>query len=221
MNTLDAIQRRHACRAFIDRPVDRQLIEQILDTARWAPSGVNTQPWQVAVVQGQTQSAITQALIDAREAGLPPHPDYAYYPQQWREPYKSRRKTSGLALYSALGIGREDHEAQKQAWYNNYRFFGAPVGLMLFIDRDLNQGSWLDLGMFIENIMLAAVDLGLASCPQAAFADYPDPIRRILNIQEDMLLACGLSLGYPDLDHPANNYRTEREAVESFCHWYD
>ena len=221
MNTLEVMQQRASCRAFLDQPVDKDKIRKILDAARWAPSGVNTQPWQVVVVQGQIKDAITRALIEAREAGLPATADYPYYPEQWIEPYKGRRKASGLALYSALGIGRDDHEAQKQAWYNNYRFFGAPVGLFFFIDKAMNQGSWMDLGMFIQNVMLAATELGLATCPQASFADYPTQIRQVLNLTDDHLLACGMSLGYADAAHPANSYRTEREPVDAFCQWYD
>ncbi len=221
MNTLDALKSRASTRAFLDKPVSDDIIRQILDAARWAPSGVNTQPWQVAVVRGETKEQITTGIIAAREAGQSPDPDYQYYPLEWKEPYKGRRKATGLALYSALGIGREDSEKQKQAWYNNYRFFGAPVGLLVFIDQELEQGSWMDLGMFVQSIMLAAVDLGLATCPQASLADYPDLIRQVLQLPESRLLACGLSLGYPDPTAAVNQYRTERLAIEEFCHWYD
>lgn len=221
MNTLDAMYKRSACRAYVDKAVEKELIEKIMQTARFAPSGVNTQPWQVYVVQGQTKDAITRALIAERENNTPFSPDYAYYPETWVEPYKSRRKATGLALYSALQIGREDHEAQKQAWYNNYRFFGAPVGLLIFIDKRMNQGSWMDLGMFLQNIMLAATDLGLATCPQASIADYPQQVRNILKLDDSHLLACAISLGYADEQHPVNQYRTERMDINEFCHWYN
>lgn len=221
MDINTAISQRHACRAFLDTPISHEMINRILDVARWAPSGVNTQPWKVAVVRGQHKLAITEALIAVRERGQEPNPDYQYYPGHWWEPYKNRRKTCGLALYGALEIRREDTEKQKQAWYNNYRFFGAPVGLFIFIDRELSQGSWLDLGMFIQNIMLAAIGEGLATCPQAALADYPDIIREHLHWSNDDKLACGISLGYADDNSPVNQYRLEREPVDSFTHYYE
>lgn len=221
MNVLQAIHDRRSIRAFTDTPVADSLITDILDTARWSPSGVNSQPWQVAVVRGATQARITDALIEAREAGIEPDPDYTYYPTAWHTPYRERRKASGLARYAALGIGREDREAQTQAWYDNYRFFGAPVGLFFFIDAQLGQGSWIDMGMFIQSVMLAAQGHGLGSCPQASLAEYPNRVRDILGYPAESLLVCGMSLGHADLAHPANSYRTEREAVERFTRRFD
>lgn len=221
MDVLEAIRSRASTRAFLDRPVDRATIEAILDAARWAPSGTNAQPWQVAVVAGATKRSITAALIAARKAGEAERPDYRYYPERWEEPYKSRRKACGLALYGALGIGHDDKDRRMQAWNNNYSFFGAPAGLFFFLDRSLAQGSWVDMGMFIENVMLAALAFGLATCPQAALAEYPDLVRKILNVPESRALVCGMSLGYPDRTAPVNNYRTEREPVAAFTTWYE
>ena len=221
MDIIEAITSRWSCRAFLDKPVSPDDIRKILDTARWAPSGTNTQPWQVAVVTGKTKQKITDALIQARQDKLPEHPDYGYYPAQWREPYKSRRKTTGLALYGALGIKKDDPGGRMKAWNNNYHFFGAPAGLLFFIDEDLNKGSWLDMGMFMQNTMLAARGLGLATCPQFSLAEYPDIVRDILAIADGKLLVAGMSLGYPDTQHPVNNYRLEREPVDSFTGWYD
>jgi nitroreductase len=175
----------------------------------------------VAVVRGQTHQRISEALIAAREAGEKESPDYGYYPEEWFEPYKGRRKATGLALYEALNIRREDTEARIQAWYNNYRFFGAPVGLLVFLDKRLGQGSWIDIGMFLQNIMLAAESEGLATCPQASLAEYPMIVRDILDIDDQMALVCGLSLGYPDPQAAVNGYRTPREPVEAFTRWYD
>ncbi|MGD8526747.1 MAG: nitroreductase [Thioalkalispiraceae bacterium] len=221
MDTIDAIKSRHATRGFLSTPVETPLIEKILDAARYAPSGVNTQPWKVAVVRGQVQQQLSEQLIAAKEQKQPANPDYAYYPDRWSEPYKSRRKSCGLALYSALQIEKGDFGKQKQAWYNNYRFFNAPVGLLFFIDKQLNQGSWIDMGMFLQNIMLAATDYGLATCPQASLAEYPDIVRGLLNISEDYAVVCGMALGYEDPDHPANSFRLEREPVDSFTTWFE
>lgn len=221
MDVLEAMRDRKSTRAYLDKPVARVTIESILDAARWAPSGVDCQPWQVAVVANETKKRISEALLAARVAKQPENPDYAYYPKEWNEPYKSRRKASGLALYQALNISKDDASARLKAWNNNYQFFGAPVGLLFFVDRSLSQGSWVDMGMFIENVMLAARGLGLETCPQASLAEYPDIVRGILNITETHALICGMALGYADTSAPVNRYRTEREQVRNFTTWYD
>lgn len=221
MEVLEAMRGRASTRAFLDRPVDRATVEAILDAARWAPSGTNTQPWQVVVVTDKTKRRLTEALIAARAASEPERPDYRYYPEKWEEPYRSRRLACGLALYRALGIGREDADRRIKAWNNNYSFFGAPVGLFFFLDRTLAQGSWVDMGMFLQNVMLAARAFDLATCPQAALAEYPDIVRRLLNVPDTRALVCGMSLGYPDTAAPVNNFRTAREPVANFTRWYE
>jgi len=196
-------------------------VEAILEAARWAPSGTNAQPWQVVVVTGTTKANISAALLAERVAEHEENPDYAYYPTQWNEPYKSRRKACGLALYQALGIGRDDKNARIKAWNNNYSFFGAPVGLLFFLDRTLEKGSWMDMGMFLENVMLAAMGFGLATCPQAAIAEYPDIVRKLAKVSDANALVCGMALGYPDTAAPVNNYRTARETVATFTTWVE
>lgn len=221
MNVLDAMRGRRSTRAFLDRPVERATIESILEAARFAPSGVNAQPWEVAVVSGATKERITVALLAARQNREPERPDYDYYPKQWVEPYKSRRKATGFALYAALKISKDDPQARMKAWNNNYRFFGAPAGLLFFVDRQLSQGAWVDMGMFIENVMLAARGHGLETCPQASLAEYPDLVRGILGVPDSRALICGMALGYADNAHPVNQYRTEREPVSAFTSWYE
>lgn len=221
MDVIEALQNRASTRAYLDRDVPGELVEKVLDAARWSPSGVNIQPWQVAVVRGESKRVLGEAIIAAREANRPETADYRYYPKEWFEPYKARRRACGLALYSALGIGREDAERQKAAWYANYRFFDAPVGLLFFMDRKLGQGAWLDMGLFLQSVMLAAQGLGLATCPQASLAEFPDIVRAQLGIDPEQLLVCGMALGYADPDQPVNRYRTEREPVEAFTRWFD
>jgi len=221
MDILEAIRRRASTRAFLDKPVERATIEAILDAARWAPSGADIQPWQVAVVTGQIKQRLSEALLAARVAGERERPDYQYYPLHWHDPYKARRIACGLALYQALKIGRDDKDARLKAWNNNYHFFGAPAGLLFFVDRTLEKGSWVDMGMFIENVMLAALGFGLATCPQASIAEYPDIARKLLDITDSRLLICGMALGYPDAAAPVNNYRTARGPVAGFTAWYE
>lgn len=213
---LNLIKNRHSTRAFLDKPVTIDNIHTILDAARFAPSGVNTQPWSVVVVTKAMIQQIGDAITTAREAGVPENPDYHYYPTEWVEPYKARRKACGLALYSAVNIGLNEPEKRKVQWYKNYYFFGAPVGLLFFLDAKLQKGSWVDMGMFIQNIMLAARMLDLETCPQASLAEYPDIVRKIVNVSQEKALLCGMALGFEDKTHPINQYRTTREPVESF-----
>lgn len=221
MNVLDAIRERHSVRAYLDTPVSTDTIRDILAIASRAPSGVNTQPWNVAVVTGEHKQRLGDALIAAREAGQAENPDYPYYPDEWREPWTTRRKVCGLALYKALGIGRGDADARKAAWYRNYRFFDAPVGLIFHMDRGLQTGSFLDMGMFMENVMLAALEYGLGTCPQASLAEYPDIVREILDLPAGQMIVCGMALGHPDPDAPVNRYRLDRVPVDEFTRWYD
>jgi len=221
MHTLDSITTRQSSRAYLSREVSQESITKILSVARWAPSGANMQPWRVAVVSGKTKQRIGDAIIEARHSGHTAEPDYRYYPDEWFEPYKQRRNDTGLALYSALDIGREDKQARLDAWDNNYHFFGAPVGLLIFLDRRLGQGSWIDIGMFMQNILLAAQAEGLATCTEASVAEYPDIVRDILGIEHSWTLAAGIALGYADKDAAVNNYRTSREEVGNFTSWHE
>jgi len=220
MDVIKAISGRSSIRAFLPKPVSREIVTAILDAARWAPSGVNCQPWHVAVVTGKTKKQIGDAIIDARSRGVPQNPDYEYYPKEWREPYQARRKACGIALYKALGIAREDTERRREVWELNYRFFGAPIGFLFFIESGLATGAWMDMAMFVQNVMLAARGHGLETCPQASLAEYPDLVREILGLDKDRLVVCGMSMGYPDLDHPINQYRLSREPVSEFTTWY-
>lgn len=220
MIVTDAIENRISTRAYLDKPVDGETIRKILDTARWAPSGVNTQPWQVGVVQGDMLQQLSQAFLRLANERVKPTPDYDYYPGEWVDPYKKRRFQCGMDLYQALEIGREDKDKRIEAALNNYRFFGAPTSLFFFMEKRMGRGSWLDMGMFIQSVMLAAREYGLGTCPQASTADYPDVVREKLGVSDQNLLLCGMALGYPDENHPVNQYRTVREEVDSFCSWY-
>lgn len=221
MNISEAIKDRISVRAYLDKPVPKEIITTILDTAKWSPSGTNTQPWKVVVVQGNTKSAITEAFLKAQQDGVKPNPDYQYYPEVWVEPFKSRRFQCGMDLYKALDIGREDKNKRIEAGLNNYRFFGAPVTIFFFIDEIMQKGSWFDMGMFYQSVMLAAREHGLGTCPQASTSDYPDIVKGLLGVPDNFDLMCGLALGYPDDSKAVNQYRTKRESAESFTTWAD
>ncbi len=217
----DAILKRKSTRAFLDKPVENEKIQRILQLACHAPSGVNTQPWQVAVVQGSHKKTLDKQLEQAFRAGEKSSLDYQYYPAQWKEPYKSRRKACGLKMYSVLNIGRQDKQRQLDQWAANYRAFDAPVALFFFVDAMAEQGTFLDYGMFLQSIMLAAVDQGLASCPQAALAEYPHIVKEHLAYEQELILICGMALGYEDKNAVVNSYRTEREDYTAFSRFFD
>lgn len=214
----EAITSRRSVRAFLPDPVSRETIEQILTLAARAPSGSNIQPWRVWVVSGAAKDRLSQRLLVAHEADDPScQEEYRYYPDRWEEPYLSRRRQLGLVLYGLLGIAKGDHPAMQRQFGRNYSFFGAPVGLILTIDRAMNQGSWFDLGAFLQSILLAARGFGLDTCPQQAFARYHRLIRAELGIGEDQMIACGIALGHADPNAPENQLQTPRVPVAEFA----
>lgn len=222
MDILTAIKERRSVRAFLNKSVADDIIKNILDTARWAPSGVNHQPWKVAILRSaipdeqHLRQQIRDHIIDARNNQVPENPDYNYYPKTWIEPYKARRKACGQALYGALHIDINDTEKRKEQWYKNYDFFHAPVGLIFYLDAYLEKGSWMDMGMFIQSVMLAAKHYDLDTCAQASLAEYPDIIRKTLAISNQYHIVCGMALGYADWSCPVNQYRTTREEINPF-----
>lgn len=211
-----AITSRRSIRAFLPTPVDLELVNELLRIAGTAPSGSNIQPWQVHVVAGATRDTLAAAMLAAHQAGVPSAREYHYYPKEWRSPYIDRRRATGWGLYGHLGIRKGDHEATSRQLGRNYEFFGAPVALFFVIDRDMEAGSWLDYGMFIQSIMIAARGYGLHTCPQAALANYPDIVREHLGIGNDKLIVCGLSIGYADPDDPVNEFRPQRLPLEAY-----
>ena len=214
----EAIASRRSVRAFLPDPVDEQTIREILTVASRAPSGTNMQPWKVYVVAGAKKQAITDAIMNSGiRAEKAKWDEYKYYPDKFFEPYYARRRAVGFALYGHLGIGKRDVDQMRAQHDRNFVFFDAPVGVIFTIDRRLNQGSWVDYGMFLQNIMIAARARGLHTCPQAAFAPYHQQIRPVLGIPDEEIVICGMALGYEDTSKPENNLRTERVSVEEFA----
>jgi nitroreductase len=214
-----AITSRRSIRAFLPTPVPQAVIEELLQVAARAPSGTNTQPWQVHVLTGAAKDALScdiRAAYDDPEERARHTEAYAYYPTEWRSPYIDRRRKVGWDLYSLLGIGKADKARMHEQHARNYAFFGAPVGLMFTIDTHMQQGSWLDYGMFLQNVMVAARARGLDTCPQAAFTQFHRIIARHLGLAETQTVVCGMSLGYADPAAIENTLVTEREPVSGF-----
>ncbi len=220
----EAITSRHSIRAFLPRPVPRELLERVLAVASRAPSGTNTQPWQVYVLTGEAKRALSKRIVaayDDLEERATHTEEYAYYPTEWKSPFIDRRRKVGWDLYGLLGIAKTDKARMHAQHSRNYDFFGAPVGLMFTIDRIMRQGSWLDFGMFLQSLMVAARGFGLDTCPQAAFTQFHKIIMPAIGAPENEQLVCGMSLGYRDPEAIENTLVTEREPVSGFVHYLD
>ena len=218
---LAAITSRKSIRGFLPDAIPAQLLHTLLQTASRAPSGSNIQPWHVHVVSGQARDALSAALLEAFHANTPNQCEYQYYPKEWREPYLARRRENGWSLYNILGIQKGDKDAIQRQHARNFEFFDAPVVLFVTLDNDMEQGSWLDTGMFIQNIMIAARALGLHTCPQVALVNYPAIVKQHLAIPAEQTLVCGISLGYEDTSNPANNLVTTRVPLEEFVIFHE
>ena len=219
-----AMLSRRSIRAFLPTPVARDVITDILAVAARAPSGTNTQPWQVHVLTGGALQALVddiKAVHDDPDERARHTEEYAYYPTQWQSPYIDRRRKVGWDLYALLGIQKTDKARMHAQHGRNYAFFDAPVGLMFTIDRVLEKGSWLDYGMFLQNVMVAARARGLDTCPQAAFTQFHRVIARHLQLPDTQMLVCGMSLGHADPAAVENTLVTEREPVAGFTRFLE
>ena len=223
-----AITSRMSVRAFTQAPVSRDTIEHLLQVASRAPSGTNTQPWKVYVLQGGSRDTLCDKVCAAHDA-IRTNPElaaeygeaYDYYPEKWVSPYIDRRRENGWGLYGLLGIGKGDKDKMHTQHQRNYRFFDAPVGMMFTIDRVMGRGSLVDYGMFLQNIMVAARGHGLDTCPQAAWNGFAKIILPHIGAGADEMLVCGLALGYADATHVVNTFHTPRAGVQDFTHWLD
>ena len=219
-----AITSRKSIRAFLPTPVARETIEEILRVASRAPSGTNTQPWNVYVLIGTPKEELSRKILaayDDPEEATTHKEEYAYYPVEWRSPFIDRRRKIGWDLYGLLQIGKGDKSRMHDQHGRNYTFFDAPVGLMFTIDRVMQRGSWLDFGMFLENIMVAARARGLDTCPQAAFTQFHRIIMEHIGAPPNQMLVCGMSLGHADPNAVENTLATEREPVSGFTRFLE
>ena len=223
--TVDAaITSRRSVRAFLATPVPRQTVEEILAVASRAPSGTNTQPWKAYVLSGEAKAELSRKLIevyDNPQAAAAHSEEYEYYPAEWVSPYIERRRKIGWDMYGLLGIGKGDRERMHAQLGRNYLFFDAPVGVMFTIDRVMGQGSWLDYGMFLEGVMVAARARGLDTCPQVAFLKFHRIILEHVGASPDEMLVCGMSLGHADPAAAVNALATERTPVAGFARFLE
>ena len=229
MNTIsvdEAITSRMAVRAFTQQAVPRQTLEELLQLASRAPSGTNTQPWKVYVVQGANRDALVEKVCAVHDA-IRDNPalaaeyqeQYDYYPAQWFSPYIDRRRENGWGLYGLLGIGKADRDKMHLQMQRNFRFFDAPVGLFFTVHRDMGRGALLDYGTFLQNVMLAARGRGLHTCPQQAWNMFSKVILPHIGAGADEVQVCGMALGYADETAIVNTFHTPRVPVAEFTHW--
>ena len=223
-----AIESRFSARMFVPTLVPREMIADILRISSRAPSGTNTQPWHLYVVQGVTRDRIATEVCAAHDA-IRVNPElaaeyreaYDYYPEKWVSPSVDRRRENGWGLYGLLGIGKGDNDAMHMQHQRNFKFFDAPVGLFVTIDRVMGRGSLVDCGMFLQNVMIAARARGLHTCPQAAWNGFSKIILPIVGAGDQEMLVCGMSLGDANEDALVNTFHTPRVAVDDFAHWLD
>ena len=219
VTVMQALMSRRSIRAFLSDAVDETILRQIFDHARRAPSSSNTQPWKAYVLTGEARDALSRKILTVYndpEADKLHEEEFAYYPLKWTSPFIDRRRELGWSLYSLLGITRDDKTRMKAQLGRNFGFFGAPVGVIFTMDRNMEQGSWLDYGMFLQSVMLMARAFGLDTCPQAAFNRYHRIIAEHLALPDDEIVVCGMSMGYADLSQPENTLVSRREEVDDF-----
>ncbi|MBT3334319.1 MAG: nitroreductase [Rhodospirillaceae bacterium] len=223
MNVHEAIMSRRSVRKFLPTPVPKDSLRRIIEGAGMAPSGHNIQPWKLYVIGGATKDAMSAEILDAIANGdaKDHQPEYPYYPTNWFEPFKTRRRETGFGLYAALGIGRDDMAAREAQMNRNFEFFDAPIGMFVAFHRELATGTFMDMGMFIENILIGARGEGLHTCGQAAFTWYHKIIRHHLKMGDEELLACGIALGFEDTTAAENKFRVEKLVIEDFTTFMD
>ncbi len=218
MDVRDAVSKRFSARAFRPDPVPLAIVRDILERASRSPSGANLQPWFVYVLTGEPLRELKALMADKLAAGLTGETkEFAFHPSNLWEPYRSRRRNAGALRYAALGFGDKDPAGLQTLMRRNYEFFGAPVGLFLCLDRRMCQPQWGHLGMYMQTVMLLAVENGLDTCPQESWANWPETISKFLDLPDELMLFAGMALGYRDTSHPVNQVRTEREPIDGYA----
>ena len=214
MDVSEAVDSRKSIRAFLETPVDDLLIKELLEKSSRAASGGNLQPWKIYVINGETMNSFHKFQSEWTE---PETPAYAIYPENLKEPYKTSRYEVADDMYSLLGIAREDKEERFKQVLKNYEFFGAPSAFFCFVDRQMGRPQWSDLGMFLQTFMILAREVGLDTCPQEAWAMKQESVTAFVEAPEELMLFCGMAIGYQDVSEKVNELRTTRRPIEDWA----
>ena len=217
MDIIEAIYKRQSIRSFKDREVSQETVREILNISKFAPSGGNTQPWKVYVLNQNIMKKLESAILHNLDNGINEKPNFSIYPQPMSDHLKNRVKECGKLMYGALEIKKDDIEGRLNQLKQNFSFFGAPVGMLITVEKEVDLNGWGHVGHFIQNLCLSSIKFGLGTCLQESWSMYPETVQKITNYNKSEILWCGVALGYPNNDHPINNYRTPREDIETFA----
>lgn len=217
MDIIEAIHKRQSIRSFKDIEVSLETVKEILNISKFAPSGGNTQPWKVYVLNQNIMKKLESAILHNLDNGISEKPNFSIYPQPMSDHLKNRVKECGKLMYGALEIKKDDIEGRLNQLKQNFSFFGAPVGMLITVEKEVDLNGWGHVGHFIQNLCLSSIEYGLGTCLQESWSMYPETVQKITNYNKSEILWCGVALGYPNNDHPINNYRTPREDIETFA----
>ena len=221
MNIKEAIEKRFSVRAFTKEVPDIETIKAILKTAGTAPSGGNIQPWKVYVLTENAKNELSKKTLYNFDNGVQEDIEYDIYPKPLADEYKKRRYECGADMYNALAISKDDLDSRFKQIRENYNFFGAPLGMIITIDKSFGKNGWGHVGMFLENLWLSAIDYGLGICLQESWSIYPKTVKEVTKHPDNEIVWCGVAVGYEDSSNPINQYRTKREDLDSFVKFID
>ena len=221
MNIKQLIESRYSVRSFLDKDVGFETVKSILDTANSAPSGGNIQPWKVYVLGNNSKNELITQALNNYDTGVQEDIEFEIYPKPLAEEYKKRRSQCAADMYDALSIARDDIDTRLKQVRENFKFFGAPIGMIVTIDKSFAQNGWGHVGMFLQNLWLTAIDEGLGVCLQESWSIYPKTVKKVINHPDNEMVWCGVAMGYPNIEDPINNYRTSRDNIDTFASFID
>ena len=221
MNIKQLIKSRYSVRSFLDKDVDFEKVKSILDTANSAPSGGNIQPWKVYVLGNNSKNKLVTQALNNYDTGVQEDIEYEIYPKSLAEEYKKRRSQCAADMYDALSIARDDIDTRLKQVRENFKFFGAPIGMIVTIDKSFAQNGWGHVGMFLQNLWLTAINEGLGVCLQESWSIYPKTVKKVIDCPDNEIIWCGIAMGYPNNEDPINNNRTSRDSLDSFASFID
>ena len=221
MNIKQLIESRYSVRSFLDKDVGLEKVKSILDTANSAPSGGNIQPWKVYVLGNNSKNELITQALNNYDTGVQEDIEYEIYPKPLAEEYKKRRSQCAADMYDALSIARDDIDTRLKQVRENFKFFGAPIGMIVTIDKSFAQNGWGHVGMFLQNLWLTAINEGLGVCLQESWSIYPKTVKKVIDCPDNEMIWCGIAMGYPNNEDPINNYRTSRDSLETFASFID